>query len=407
MKRKITLLAAIAAFTGSAFAQMDTIVFDQFTDMSKFHDLTTTFIWGPNNSLTTGFQLQNMADGNSLSYDAISLTQLAADTKKYNIDTGLKEATAWDYEFPATLDRAGDTIVIEFDVLWKDLTSSGNTHRFVVAICHEYPAGGPEQDIIDSVNMEAPFGRPGYNFRILGRSPAGNNNYANVFYGGGHDVNGEFERYGSNYWIPGFISGPGGVSPEGATEYPEGPVVKWMTETISPLDAWHHFKMTITETFVRIYEHPTNNPGSERLVMDLFTPTMKDTTTMISELNTYYSASITDMPDLYNYFDNFKAVRFFFNGPDTHIANVLIKSTHTGVGIDEQETDKNNLIVYPSPTDGILYIKNASKTIRIYSISGKKVLTVKPKNGSINISSLVNGVYLVESDNRIAKIVKK
>lgn len=78
---------------------------------------------------------------------------------------------------------------------------------------------------------------------------------------------------------------------------------------------------------------------------------------------------------------------------------------------------KNNITIYPIPTEDILNISNENsviKTIELYSVLGNKVFSKTNINNvseSINISHLPSGIYLlntVDNDNRSAtkKIIK-
>ncbi|MEI6694680.1 MAG: T9SS type A sorting domain-containing protein [Bacteroidota bacterium] len=79
------------------------------------------------------------------------------------------------------------------------------------------------------------------------------------------------------------------------------------------------------------------------------------------------------------------------------IDDILITATNT-VGIEET-VYKNETNIYPNPSTGIFTI-NTSKTInevKIYTILGKLVSTIKsvPTNNSIDLSAFGNGIYFV------------
>lgn len=266
--------------------------------------------------------------------------------------------------------------------------------------------------MIERTDLEAPYGRPGYNFRILGRSPEGTNNYGNLFYGGGTDINGEFEKYGTDYWIPGFISGPEGVSPEGATPYPEGPVVKWTDQTTASTTTWGHYTWIITENKVQVYHRWTNESVVDnQKILDLYTPTIKDTATMINELNNYYSTSISDLPPLYNYFDDFKAARFFFNGGRTHIANVKITTTQTLTGQNNIKKESGeHFQLFPNPARHFVNIQTDGKAedLQLFDAMGRLVKQIKTtgENTRMDISQLQDGYYILRAGNNSKSFIK-
>jgi hypothetical protein len=76
------------------------------------------------------------------------------------------------------------------------------------------------------------------------------------------------------------------------------------------------------------------------------------------------------------------------------------------VGVIEQES--NYIIdIYPNPTDHKVFIqtKELSKSISILDITGKEILTLKPKNTleSIELENLSAGIYFIRiaSNNKI------
>lgn len=65
------------------------------------------------------------------------------------------------------------------------------------------------------------------------------------------------------------------------------------------------------------------------------------------------------------------------------------------VGVDESTT-VNNITIYPNPTTGILNIKNGFGSVRIVDLTGKVVLETTVSNDQIDVSNLLNGVYLLQ-----------
>ena len=56
-------------------------------------------------------------------------------------------------------------------------------------------------------------------------------------------------------------------------------------------------------------------------------------------------------------------------------------------------------MVYPNPSNGIVNIRMAEfKRALIYNLSGKKIM--RNKDNRIDISSLSEGVYIIELENR-------
>lgn len=75
---------------------------------------------------------------------------------------------------------------------------------------------------------------------------------------------------------------------------------------------------------------------------------------------------------------------------------------------------KDEILLYPVPVKDMLYIKNLDntiKTIQLYSINGRKLLERKVTNSSqeisLDLSSLVNGIYIVDFYNGTNSVSRK
>lgn len=411
MKKQLLKLLLLG-LTSSMFAQYTNIVEDNFADRSKFFDVSLTNKWAPFNDYVTAFKIENVADKNSLAFDAISLTKVAGENKKYNITDGLRESTAFDYIFNE-FDRTNNEFKVEFDLLWKYLSSGGQDRRFVVALVYDYPENGIKNDMIDSVNAEAPYGRPAYNFRVFNRTSQGTNNYANIFYGGGQDLLGEFEKFGSDFWLPGFISGPGGISPENSDQFPLGPANKWMDSPVADLDVWTHFTLIVTDTTLKYYARPSSeDPANDVEIGDYYSPAINgDTATTIAKLNNYYGTSITEFPANYKKFNKWEAVRFFFNGDSTYVSNISIDAMdYSGVGIVEKENESEQVNIFPSIASDFVNVEiSGQANLKVFSITGSlvKEQIIKKGNTTINVSDLKKGLYIFKLNNESRKIIVK
>ena len=71
--------------------------------------------------------------------------------------------------------------------------------------------------------------------------------------------------------------------------------------------------------------------------------------------------------------------------------------------------EKNTLNIYPNPADDIINVFSAGEfdKVDIYNISGQKVYSDKLMNNSLNIGHLDSGIYLIKSDNKYSKFIKK
>ena len=77
------------------------------------------------------------------------------------------------------------------------------------------------------------------------------------------------------------------------------------------------------------------------------------------------------------------------------------------LGIDELTT--KTISVYPNPVKDVLYIggfNGVGKDIRIVDITGRQISAQK-SNGTVNVSNLAKGVYIISIDNQNAKFIKE
>ena len=71
--------------------------------------------------------------------------------------------------------------------------------------------------------------------------------------------------------------------------------------------------------------------------------------------------------------------------------------------------ERNTLNIYPNPADDIINVFSAGEfgKVEIYNVSGQRVYSDNIRNNSINVSHLDSGIYLIKSDNKYSKFIKK
>jgi hypothetical protein len=74
-------------------------------------------------------------------------------------------------------------------------------------------------------------------------------------------------------------------------------------------------------------------------------------------------------------------------------------------------TEKVNLFIYPNPTTGLIYFKGLTDepaVMRIYNTSGIQLFAGKINSsvGSFDVSFLPRGIYLLNINNQLAKLIK-
>lgn len=85
------------------------------------------------------------------------------------------------------------------------------------------------------------------------------------------------------------------------------------------------------------------------------------------------------------------------------------------LSINDQVIEVSKLSFYPNPVTDVLYVKHklAVEGIDVFNLTGQKVMTTKVKtDGSVNLSSLPKGVYIVnatlaDGTNQTFKVIKK
>ena len=82
--------------------------------------------------------------------------------------------------------------------------------------------------------------------------------------------------------------------------------------------------------------------------------------------------------------------------------------TGGGTGVEEVKTAPAVLSVYPNPASDVLYITadKPAHSIRVYNVYGQEVAQATDAN-SINVANLPAGVYIVNADGKIARVIKE
>lgn len=201
--------AAVVLTCSLGFA--DTVVLsDPFNDLNQWKDLSTAITWGGNTTPTSAF---------TTSGGTASLTSAALASTSYTTTSGLKTFTALDHQFAQPIDHLGNTVTVDFRARWSSV-GGNESGRFIVAFAHDYPAGGLDLGLNSRLaDFSQPWwARPAYQVRVRsGMSTL-------LQYGGGLTPLGEFETYNDvatpanpDWWLPGFVSAPGGGSPGTST----------------------------------------------------------------------------------------------------------------------------------------------------------------------------------------------
>lgn len=201
-----SLFVAAVVLSGSLCFADTVILADQFNDLGHWRDLSTAITWGGNTVPTSAF---TTAGGTA------SLTSSALANISYTTPSGLRTFTALDHQFVDPIDHLSNTVTVDFRARWSAV-GGNEAGRFIVALTHDYPAGGLDLGLNNKFDdfSRAWWARPAYQVRVRSGMTT------LLQYGGGLSPLGEFETYddpgtpgGPDWWLPGFVSAPGGGSP--------------------------------------------------------------------------------------------------------------------------------------------------------------------------------------------------
>ena len=113
-----------------------------------------------------------------------------------------------------------------------------------------------------------------------------------------------------------------------------------------------------------------------------------------------YSLSYCEIQSLCDYLSPpFGETQIHDNAPGCNSPEEVLDSCEAHAGYIDIKISEDNLIIYPNPAYQELNISAEGFTIdevAIFSPTGQQVYTIRPKNTTIDISSLSPGIYIVE-----------
>lgn len=346
-------VACLVLFCCVSLAQDTTLLQDSLTNRALFADLTLLAVWGDNSSPTSGLHLVEKSDDHGLTFPTIKMADDAAAYSRW--DQALHASTALDYRFPK-VNRSNTTLVVECDVIWDELESGqngkwGEGNRFLVALMHDYPSKGPQFGDLERTASGHPFGRPAYHYRI--RNCQGGLGVMMSYGGGPAEPEGEFEKYndkGTLYWLPGFISSaakgqaPGDeISYDGKKDpYPKTPTQKTL-QGIASKTTWKHVTWVVMPERLEIYQRKSSEPAEKNqrvcfMEIPRYSPGSPDADVVCMRLSRIHGLigeqELKQLPPLYNWFPEVEAIRFYFRGNKTYLANISVKAEPMKVQAD-------------------------------------------------------------------------
>lgn len=322
MKKCIQVFSIIIFCNSTAlYSQYSTFIFDDFTDTAARIDLSDKIIRKDYDGPVSAFEIVEKSDVNGLTYHSIHLSPEGIEKGGYSFDNGdYMTHTCIDYVFPREFDtRDNDTIKIEFDAIFNQVSGSGESNRLVVHLIHEYPG---EPGLGDYKVIEGhPFGRPAYNIRIL---PGSYGMF--MAYGGGEPEEGTFEVINNNTnWLPGFSSAAGGGTIGQGDPYPASSwnEIEDGTTTVSTT-VWKHYTIKLTPSRLSVFMRDSEaDPVTDQPLLFMEMPEDGD----LGQINAAHGTFAASLPPNYYWFETLNALRFFWraagDGDDFYIANVV------------------------------------------------------------------------------------
>ncbi len=308
---KPVVLLLLLIFTRLALADQ-TIIDEDFSDISDWNDLSKAVTWGGQSSAVSAF---------TTSGGSVTMTGDGRNYAGYNNEDQLLTFTALDYQFPSPVDHNTSTIEIAFRAKWAGGSASGEGSRFNIVVNHAYPGGGLDMDLDDKYDdLESHWwARPAYQVRMRGPIHS-----TILQYGGGTDVEGEYEIYNNQWWLPGFVAAPGGSSPNDGVP---GCVTTGSGNSLYTT-SWADYKYVV-------------KPDRQEIWMN---GTLRATQMLDSDPGN---------PDYFNYFETLEGVRLYWRGA----AESQIELDHMTVtvigGASNPPTAPSTLLATSAGTDQI------------------------------------------------------
>lgn len=88
------------------------------------------------------------------------------------------------------------------------------------------------------------------------------------------------------------------------------------------------------------------------------------------------------------------------------VANIRKITFATGIHDAVEDVKTNQLLVYPNPTQDILFISGIeSQQLRVYDVQGK--LVHQEQGTEVHVSQLSNGVYILQIGTQVMRFIKQ
>lgn len=148
------------------------------------------------------------------------------------------------------------------------------------------------------------------------------------------------------------------------------------------------------------YEYIKNNASWMRTIGFEFAYDLSTSVANIAGIETYWNYSIETIAIDFHH----KPLSYALTFDDGTISepNIIHYSDATGIF----ESTENQLNVWPNPVDSILYLETKDlQQVDIFSLDGKKVLTLTNGFEEVNVKTISNGCYLLKATKNNGKTI--
>ena len=143
-------------------AQYTPVIFDDFTKGVRYIDNALVFAPDGYDEPARSFKIEDRTDDKSIMYPSITFT----DTAVTESGSTFKFFACFDYIFPEAIARdEDDTLIVEFDLIFDELSGSGEGNRTYITLLQELP----EEGLSDTGDVDD-WGFPTYSTLIFSGS---------------------------------------------------------------------------------------------------------------------------------------------------------------------------------------------------------------------------------------------
>lgn len=315
MKTRLFFILATLAML-QVQGQFSIVTLDSLTNEPGFIDNALLFTPDGFDEPQPSYVVVDHTDNNEVTFPSIALSEEALNS----VTGAFQSWPSFDYVFPRNIDRnPGDTIIVEFDLMFSALGGSGESGRMNITLLSELPPGGITEDN---------FGRPAYHFWLF------NGNYsAALSYGGEFDDN------------PGWNSGAGGYyynenagDPNTAVLFPESdnyPLVPYSKNQSGAIvvsaTSWKTYTWVVARDMMHLYWRDAGSDPSENEEIVYMAIPQNGSIDFINEVHGTFA---TQLPPEYEWFENINGIRFWARGASNQTPYITnLKITKSGVPV--------------------------------------------------------------------------